>query len=271
RQGRVVPPRQLNPRVPRALERICRKALAADPRQRYASAGEMGRGLRGYLRRPLLLAGAGAAVLLFRGVPGVAVPGWLTPGPAPAARGGAPARESVPLAGELHVRVWSPRGQRGKEGLEIGKDFGALPVHNKERLRIEASLNEPAHAYLLWLDSEGVVTPLYPWNEDRIRKRLLAVPPSRAPTAQVFSPADRPGKSAGGWVMAGKSGLDTILLLARRDPLPADVNLAQLIGKAPVTRLRDPLEFAIRGGDEGQPVGHFYRGDHRAPEVEPEV
>src|SRR5262249_22817249 len=31
RQGRVRPPRQLNPRVPRALQRICLKALAADP------------------------------------------------------------------------------------------------------------------------------------------------------------------------------------------------------------------------------------------------
>src|SRR5262249_48140872 len=54
RQGRVTPPRQINPRIPRTLERICRKALAADPSQRYASAGAMGRALRGYLRRPLL-------------------------------------------------------------------------------------------------------------------------------------------------------------------------------------------------------------------------
>jgi hypothetical protein len=48
-------------------------------------------------------------------------------------------------------------------------------------------------------------------------------------------------------------------------------NLAQLSGKAPVTRLRDPLEFAIRGGDEGQGVRSINRGQHRGPEAEVEA
>ena len=40
RQGLVAPPRELNPAVPRPLERIVLKALAADPGQRYASTAE---------------------------------------------------------------------------------------------------------------------------------------------------------------------------------------------------------------------------------------
>ena len=41
RPSRVVPPRQLDPGLPRALEAICLKALAAEPEARYASAPEL--------------------------------------------------------------------------------------------------------------------------------------------------------------------------------------------------------------------------------------
>jgi serine/threonine protein kinase len=49
--GRVTPPRQLNGRVPPALERICLKSMAADPHQRYRSASALAHALRRYLRR----------------------------------------------------------------------------------------------------------------------------------------------------------------------------------------------------------------------------
>ena len=49
RDASVVPPRRLNPRVPRAIERVCLKAMAADPKARYPSAGELGHVLRQWL------------------------------------------------------------------------------------------------------------------------------------------------------------------------------------------------------------------------------
>jgi formylglycine-generating enzyme required for sulfatase activity/tRNA A-37 threonylcarbamoyl transferase component Bud32/mono/diheme cytochrome c family protein len=49
--GRVTPPRKLNGCVPVPLERICLKAMAADPRQRYPSAAAFANALRRYLRR----------------------------------------------------------------------------------------------------------------------------------------------------------------------------------------------------------------------------
>jgi serine/threonine protein kinase len=67
RQGQVRRPRQLNPQVPRSLERICLKALAADSEQRYPSAAALAEDLRHYLRRPtrlVLTVGALCGLLL---------------------------------------------------------------------------------------------------------------------------------------------------------------------------------------------------------------
>ncbi|MBI3409375.1 MAG: protein kinase [Planctomycetes bacterium] len=56
-------PRRLNDKVPRDLETICQKAMAKEPRWRYATAGELAEELRRYLRgepvraRPLSMAG----------------------------------------------------------------------------------------------------------------------------------------------------------------------------------------------------------------------
>ena len=41
RRGEIIPPRSLNPRVPRSLEAICSKALALNPRERYPRARDL--------------------------------------------------------------------------------------------------------------------------------------------------------------------------------------------------------------------------------------
>src|SRR5262249_20960862 len=64
RQSIVTPPRQINRRIPRTLERICLKALAADPEQRYASAGQFAAALRGFGRRRWFIAALGGVAVL---------------------------------------------------------------------------------------------------------------------------------------------------------------------------------------------------------------
>jgi serine/threonine protein kinase/formylglycine-generating enzyme required for sulfatase activity len=96
RQGRITPPRRLRARVPRALECICRKAMAADPQQRYTGAASLAADLRRYLHpsfiRPSLavtmacLLLAGLAVWIAAGQLGVPPPGDTPasrPAPAP--------------------------------------------------------------------------------------------------------------------------------------------------------------------------------------------
>src|SRR5262249_12029267 len=67
RQARVIPPSRRRSGVPGSLERICLKALAADPADRYASAAQLERALRRDLRRPFPLAAlAGGARPILR-------------------------------------------------------------------------------------------------------------------------------------------------------------------------------------------------------------
>jgi serine/threonine protein kinase len=63
REGSIQPPRQLEPRTPRSLDRLCRRALARDPNQRFSSAAEFRRALHLYLRLPWLLVVAGILAL----------------------------------------------------------------------------------------------------------------------------------------------------------------------------------------------------------------
>jgi hypothetical protein len=254
-RGEVTPPRQLNPRVPTALERICLKALAPDPRERYPSAAALADELRCYRLRPRRW-GIAAAALVGAAVLGFAI--WLLvvlarPTPAGLAAG--------PLTGDLNVLVWAA----DKRGLRV-QDWGALPVRNKERVQVDVRLSRPAYVYLLWLDSEGVVTPLYPWNEGPrlVHRDVASTPPEQTARAAVQSPGD----VGTGWKVGGKSGLDTILLLARDTPLPTDVSLAQSIGPLPPTRYHSLHEWALRGFDAGQSVGFLNLGADRAPEEE---
>jgi hypothetical protein len=255
RQGQVLPPRQLNRRVPRALERICLKALAADPRQRYLTAAALRDDLRRYLCRPrrLALAGGALAALLLAGL---CV--WQLRRDA-----GSPA---PPLSGELIVRLWSPDGRR-KRALRVD-ELGALPARSQERVVVEARLNQPAYVYLLWLDGGGETSPLYPWNDVLIEHDLAARPPERPPQAVVYSPTGGPGDKPKGWPLDAHDGLETVLLLARRTPLPADVDLAKVVGRLPRMPLRDGGEFGVRGFDEGQPVDFLNVGENRGLERE---
>jgi hypothetical protein len=66
-----------------------------------------------------------------------------------------------------------------------------------------------------------------------------------------------------GWPMTGPAGLETAPLLVRQTPLPAELKLADLIGRLPLAPLRDPQEVAVRRFDPGQPVRAIDRGTHR--------
>jgi hypothetical protein len=182
---------------------------------------------------------------------------WLWPGQRTSQSGserpGAAATE--PLSGELTVRVWA-KGL--KNGLPV-QQAGALPVHNGEKITLTVRLNEPAHVYLVWLDSEGGATPLHPWNPGGdIKVENVAVPPPVMDAcSELSAPLPLDDGRPSGYPMEGKSGLETILLLARRTPLPENVNLTARLGKLTPAPFANDQEVAVRGLDRGVPIQPF--------------
>ncbi len=82
RHGLVIPPRQFDPGIPRALESICLRAMAHDPADRHSFAEELERDLRQFARRAALLAPLAAMVGLIRALAARAVATRDRPQPA---------------------------------------------------------------------------------------------------------------------------------------------------------------------------------------------
>jgi hypothetical protein len=152
----------------------------------------------------VLVAGGAAAALRF---------GWL---------GQADGR----LDGRLTVLVRPPDWKN--EPVSVEKP-GAVPVQSGGAMCLDAQFNQPVFVYLVWFDSAGNVLPLYPWNNQRLEVTdVNAPPPERRATKLVYSPL-----LGSDWTFGEDKGMEVVLLLARRTPLPANINLAELLAPLP--------------------------------------
>jgi hypothetical protein len=246
-----------DPKIPRALRRICLRAMAAEPAQRYASAAAFQTALQRYLIGPKVLAGFSGVcgIVLVVGVLHNALrpanPGAL---PLPHEAGAASSKRlqltpiaSEPLRGRINLLVVKSKdGARRRLRLDAP---GAVPVRAADEIRIEARLDRPAYLYLFWLGAEGKLAPLYPWKEHDWRQR-----PARE---SKVSEAELPGILDDIMEMpASAPGLETLILLAREDtPLPREdeAKLADGLSGAPV-----PLPPGMTSAiwiEDGQEVG----------------
>jgi hypothetical protein len=249
-------PRDVRPGLPAALSDLILRLLAKDPDQRPASAREVAD----------TLAALAPGAAMTAALPGAAM--TVAPPPAPVRRSRGRAwlavavglllvgaglaawlgRTAPPaLKGVLDVQVW-PKGEAHRPGKRLHEQ-GVLPLKPGDLLRIEATLNRPAYLYLVWLDSSGRATPLWPWvnsdwrnrSADRDRSRqALSVPED----SEMGAPLD-----------PGPSGIEALLLLARDEPLPAGENLAQRFAGWPRQPGLDPLRLRLAAWFEnGEPV-----------------
>jgi hypothetical protein len=199
-------------------------------------------------RRPWLLPAA-LTVLAVGGVLAVLWPG-------------SPGRpDAGPLDGKLIVIVRPP--ERAVEPLPV-EEAGALPVRAGGIMSLEVQLSQPAFAYLVWLDCEGQVVPLYPWNPETLEvKDVNQPPPVRRSAKVVYSPP-----LGGGWRFGKRGGLETVLLLARRTPLDEGTRLGPLLGSLPPPGMRLRDEVVVLGLDAGADSVSTLLAQNRGPEDE---
>jgi hypothetical protein len=234
RAGQVILVRQRNPKVPAAVATVCMRCLAPDPDQRFASAAELARALRRLKHRPRVrwLVGAGAFLLALVTIAGTFLLRAFFAAPLP------------PLKGELDVRVWESRSPdqfvpaAGRQGIRLPE---AVPLTGRDWMRIEARLNRPAYLYVIWIDTEGKATPIYPWQDDDWTKR----PPDEQAQDRLSLP-EKAGELAP--LAPGPAGIETVLLLARETALTNAENTALPglltgLARAEVTNLRAAAWF----------------------------
>lgn len=149
-----------------------------------------------------------------------------------------------PLDGKFLVIVRP--SERGVEPIPIEK-AGALPVRFNGIMSLEANFNQPACAYFVWFDCEGRILPLYPWNYDTLDVTdIHQPPPTRHGAKIIYSPP-----IGAGWQFGKKGGIETVMMLARREPLDANMSLGSLLSSLQPPKVRHPEELVGFGLNQG--------------------
>jgi hypothetical protein len=210
------PPRQVDESLPEELERICLKALAKRPADRYTTAADLARDLRGYLA-PLASRGktprarvalGGVAALLFAAASAGAiwaiVGGWFER----ADRVVMPDSNEQPEVGEevparvLAIDIQHFDGEGYPKGL-LGKDSYKARLH--DGVTVEVRLSQPAYAYLIALRPDGT--------------ELLCFPEDAGEAPPL---TDRPAYPADGvYGLDEGAGLWVFAVVASSEPLPS--------------------------------------------------
>jgi serine/threonine protein kinase len=230
------PPRRVRPGVPRRLEQICLKAMAAAPEQRYASASELQRALRRYRRwSKVYPVGAVAAVVLPLLL---TVPLLLAPASegrkhkprviTPSSAVGSPPVSSTertpetPRIVSLEIGHW-PRGSGKRYDADRVGTLGIRSFSTRldDDLTVRAELSEPAYSYLLAFRTDGVVEVCDPDDEDT------------APTRTDHPQYPPPSKAGKVYRLSEGHGLHAFALIVSRGPLPPFRAWQERHGKAP--------------------------------------
>jgi serine/threonine protein kinase len=236
----IVPPRQINPRVPRALERICLKAMAADPQSRFPSADALRLAVRRYrlTRRVAPVLGAPAVLLA------LLVPIWaFWSGSA------RPPRADLRVT-RFEIRHFPKRDAKHFDSRRVGtlgqSSFGA---HEDDEVIVRAELSEPAYAYLIAFRPDGTDELCDPDDED--------LPPPQKQEPQYPLPA----KSDERYRLSEGTGLHAFALVVSRQPLPPYRERKKRTGPM-AWAARLPCEPGVVWRDDDQGLQTLVADDH---------
>jgi hypothetical protein len=144
-----------------------------------------------------------------------------------------PAPDSTALKGSIDVVVFDPDDPQ-RQNVRLNAP-GVLPLKPGDRFAVEAEMKPPAYLYILWIDADGSVDPVYPWKPGHWEER----PTEEKPVGRLRVPeaADRPFGGTFG-IKESVQGMETLVLLARETPLPPGVDLKAELGDVRPQTLR---------------------------------
>lgn len=117
----------------------------------------------------------------------------------------------------LDLRVWRPESR----SFVSVRELAGRPLHGGDRVQVHVTASAPLHLYLVWLTIDPQLNrkrpsqlPFHPWKEswqeylptEDVGRSILTIPGTLNQTL----------------AMEEKPGLETIVLLARQEPLPED-------------------------------------------------
>ena len=229
KQSDPIPPSEIIPTCDRELARICLKMMSRNPNDRYHSMPEVRRDLERVTVRQdskLIPAILGLSVLCIGLV--FFVKAMLAPsnGSIPKDREKDVAQETglslnnntqKPLIGDIDIKLWNST-DTARRNLSL-TDADVLPLQPDDSIRVYANSDPPSYLYLIWISPDGSVIPVYPgtpgdWN-------------SFATQSIITGTLSLPDEVDQGWPMDEETGMETLVLLARRDPV-SDETVQQL-------------------------------------------
>lgn len=122
------------------------------------------------------------------------------------------------LEGRLQVPLWLADESVAQDSPVHLTDY--LPLPSDVQVRLEAELPTAAYAYILWLDGDGNVFPLYPWREGKWEKHPDVE--SKVTKIELPNESDKGSESQAirsSWKVSPTLGMETILLLVSSQPL----------------------------------------------------
>jgi serine/threonine protein kinase len=259
------PPSQLRPSLDPRIESVCLRMLSKRPEDRFPSLKAVAEELSAILqqsapvrraeimstqpcslpaaRRPRSILAIGTAIVVFM-ILATATIAWFNRLPpakniqddwraqqSVAATTSSPATAELasPLRGTIDVHIWDPNNA-SRRGLSLADPL-ALPLHAGDQIKVEASLNRPAHAYVVWIGPDGVARPVYPWRPGDWNLR--------PPEERSIVTLSLPEAIDEGWAIQGGPGMETLILVARDRPLDPSLPIKDFFASLPAQRLQN--------------------------------
>ncbi len=222
-------------KVPRGLEAICLRALAAEPGDRYPDADALAADLERFVARPRVLLGWAATAA---GVLALLGGWWLFNQPGPVTR---PAAEDNRDAALKEAPFRLSHVQRGKAPNPTVLTLeSALPLKTGDHVHLECALPPGVQVALFWFDTEGNLANLTGASE--VSRNRLHYPAGTKNVVPVIGPP----------------GTEFILVCGGKSGRPSPELVHGLLGTGPLPALPDGVKAVSVSDSEVR--AHVRRG-----------